>query len=176
MPNNRIRKVAPSIQTRLQAESALADVVQLTIDRNREQLLLDEKLAKARAEHEHALSDLNKQIDEKAELLQGWAEGNEAEFGKLKSLAMQHGTLGWRQSSKLKPLLKWTWDRVLAKLQEVGQRTFIRTKEEVNKDALRDAGLSAEELKDLGVRLVSEDTFFIEPKLEQPENRTAVAA
>lgn len=172
----RIKHIKPTISTRAQAEATLGELNRLTIERNRVQLDMEEKILAVRATHEGPIAAYNKQIAEQVELLEGWASENADEFGKLKSLTMQHGTLGWRQSTKLKTLAKWTWDRVLEKLKLLKLHEYVRTKEEVNKDVIRDhlmnyGELVGTEAKEVGVRLAVEDTFFVEPNLEQIDNR-----
>jgi phage host-nuclease inhibitor protein Gam len=175
-----MKHIKPVIGTRPQAEAALGEVARLTIERNRVQLTMDEAIVAIREAHEGPLASLNKQIESQVELLEGWAAENAEEFGKLKSLEMQHGVLGWRRSTKLKTLAKWTWDRVLEKLESLGNDVFLRVKTEVNKDAIRDMAMSGEidgdVLKVFGCRLAVEDTFFVEPSLEQPENRVTKEA
>ena len=74
----------------------------------------------------------------------------------------------------LKTITGFTWDRVLEKIR-VAYVEFVRTKEEVNKQAILDQRdiLGPDKLRQMGVRVVQEEPFFIEPKIEEPENRIA---
>ncbi len=67
-----------------------------------------------------------------------------------------------KASSSLKTASKWTWAMVLDRLTERGRSEFIRVKEEVDKEAIRAADLPVEQLTDLGMRLVTEDSFSYE--------------
>lgn len=99
-----------------------------------------------------------------------FAEAGKAElFGKRKSIQLQFGIVGFRASSKLKTLRKWTFERVLTTLRDTGMREYIRVKEEVDKEKLK--GLSPETLAGIGCTVVSEDVFFYELP-EQPEPET----
>lgn len=82
-------------------------------------------------------------------------------FAKKKSLELTFGVIGYRASTKLKTLSKWTWERVLETLKTTeGGARCIRIKEEVDKEALK--ALSPEKLAEVGVRAVPEDAFFYE--------------
>lgn len=88
-----------------------------------------------------------------------------------KSIALSFGTIGFRLSTSVKTLSKWTWERVLCALQSAELRECIRVKEEVDKEALR--GLAPDQLTKVGVRLVSEDAFFYELREDLPSNEVA---
>lgn len=95
-----------------------------------------------------------------------YAEAHKADlFTSRKSLALTFGVIGYRASTKLKTLTKWTWERVLQTLRDRDMRGFIRVKEEVDKEALK--GLAPDDLATLGVKAVAEDVFFYE--LEEQE-------
>ena len=97
-----------------------------------------------------------------------FAEAGKAElFGKKKSIQLQFGIVGFRASSKLKTLKKWTFERVLATLRDTGMREYIRVKEEVDKEK----GLAPETLAGIGCTVVQEDVFYYELP-EQPEPET----
>jgi phage host-nuclease inhibitor protein Gam len=81
-------------------------------------------------------------------------------FAKKKSLDLTFGVIGYRASSKLRLLSKVTWEAVLQNLRDFDLREFIRVKEEPDKEALK--GLPPERLKELGCKVVQEDTFFYE--------------
>ena len=90
-----------------------------------------------------------------------WADYNKPDlFARKKSLELTFGVIGFRASTKLKTLSKWTWERVLGALKDAGLATCVRIKEEVDKDALK--GLAPEKLAEVGVKAVQEDAFYYE--------------
>lgn len=97
-----------------------------------------------------------------------FADYNKAElFSKKKSISLTFGTIGYRASTKVKTLSKWTWERVLDALQMSGLNACIRTKLEVDKEALK--GLHPDTLSKVGVKVTQEDVFGYE--LEEQELR-----
>lgn len=173
---NRIKLTAPALKNRLQAEDTLRQIAELTIQRNQAQLDMDEQITAIRKQYEEALSDANKTLEEKTELVRAWAEANPSEFNGLKSLECVHAVIGWRTGQPtLKTLSGWTWDRVLEKLKS--SRTwacYVRIKEEVDKAAiLRDRDTCFEDLRNIGVKVVQSEAFFVEPKLQKLETKQA---
>lgn len=167
---NRIKLTQPVLNSRLQVEDALREIVGATINRNKATLEMDRAVTAIRERYESLINECNQSIEEKSELVKVWAEANPAEFGKLKSLDFVHAVIGFRTGTPtLKTLRGWTWDRVLEKLKALCRTEYIRTKEEPNKQALL-ADRDVAPLKDFGVQVVQDESFFIEPKLTDQEN------
>lgn len=80
-------------------------------------------------------------------------------FKGRKSVSLTFGNFGFRASSTLKTLRKFTWERVLNLVKDRGL-ACVRTKEEVDKEALR--ALDADTLTSVGCKLVEEDAFYYE--------------
>lgn len=173
MSSNRI-KLPSTIITRLRAEEILGEIATLKLEEREHKVAMDRALTSVREQFEAPLDALVKQIGDKTALLETWASANPGEFPKdRKSIVMLHGILGYRTGTpKLKTLAKWTWDRVLEKLKELGDATagFVRTKEEVNREAIiaavSEGRLLPEEARTVGVQVVQDEAFFVEPKLE----------
>jgi phage host-nuclease inhibitor protein Gam len=181
MSNDRIKLPTTKI-TRARAEELLGELATLKLQEREEKNALDRDLTAAREAYEAPLLRLAKQIEEKTTILESWAAANPEEFPKnRKSIEMIHGILGYRTGTpKLKTLPKWTWDRVLEKLREMLPE-FVRTKEEVNKEgliaAVGEGRLDPTEARQLGVQVVQDEAFFVEPRLsEQPARSEAVPA
>jgi phage host-nuclease inhibitor protein Gam len=181
MSTNRI-KLPSTIITRARAEEILGEIAGLTIAERETKNALDRETTEARERHQPVLAQIAKQIEEKTALLESWASANPAEFPKhRKSIDLLHGTLGFRTGMpKLKTLAKWTWDRVLEKLRELSLAAFIRTKDEVNKEAViaavGEGRLLPEDARQLGVQVVQDETFFVEPRIEELPARSVKEA
>lgn len=79
-----------------------------------------------------------------------------------RSKRLTYGIVRLRAVPKLSTLSKWTWEKVLARLHELKRLDLIRTKHEVNKDAIEAAGMSREQLATIGCRMVEKDSFSCE--------------
>lgn len=174
MTKTRIRReTGPVLKTREDIERCVGEIARLTIERDLLLSALDEELQKVRTAHEARLTEASADLDAEVLLAQQWAEGNPQEFADRRSIEMTHGVLGFRTGQpRLKTLKGWTWDRVKERLASA-MPEFIRTKQEVDKEALL-ANRSTLDLKALGVQSVQDETFFVDPKRETPPAATAV--
>lgn len=180
MSKHRIKLSTPALKTRAQMEECVGQLRDLVIERNR--LQLDAEAAHKAVDDKFGppLAAYGKQIEERYELIRAWAEANPSEFGGRKSLEVTHGQLGWRTGQPtLKTLTGWTWDRVLEKLKSLpGLSHYLRVKEEVNKQAILNdrEGMGPDALRNLGVRVVQDEVFYVEPRLDEPTNAQVSAA
>lgn len=180
--NNRIRLTRPVVDSRASAEQVLGDFAVLTLERNEQRLEMDRQLTVIREQYEVSITALQKQIEEKAALLNAWLDSNPDELPKgRKSLEMMHGQIGFRTGTpKLKTILRKTWSQVLDTIKAFGLTQYLRVKEEPNKEALiadiTSGALDEADAKKLGVRVDQEESFFVEPKLEDLRARNVNVA
>jgi phage host-nuclease inhibitor protein Gam len=170
MKTNRIKNTQPVIRGREALESLIGEIAAI---KNRQRLLtavMDEQIQSVRRRYEPQLAGQNEALEQKMESARVWSEANPQEFGAVRSIETVHGTLGWRTGGpSLRTLTGWTWDMVKENLKAVSAPGYIRVKEEVNKQNLladRET-LGADKLRELGMRVVQEETFFVEPKLTE---------
>ena len=146
-----------------------------------EYAIADAKLAKINATidvqttqiRDRYADDIAKQneVREKAfDVLQAFAlEHRDELFAKKKSMESVHGTIGFRTGTpKLKALKGFTWGAVSNLLKEF-LPSYVRTTEEVAKDKLladRDIEDVAALFPKVGITVVQDETFFVEPKKE----------
>lgn len=180
MSTNRI-KLPTTIITKLRAEEILGELATLKLEERDRKTEMDREITAVRERFEKPLHDLGKQIEDRTVLLESWASANPAEFGKKKSIELLHGTVGYRTGTpKLKTLAKWTWDRVLEAIKTLGFDALVRVKEAVNKEAIIGAigagTFTDTEARAIGVQLVQDEAFFVEPKMEELAARTTTEA
>jgi len=168
------KKVAaePVLKRWAEVNEALVEVKALSARQAGEQAELDKEITAIRQGYEKILAErkarilrLEKDVQEYCELHKTEMEAEE----KKRSRQLPGGVVGFRRSVELAALAKRTWKDVLAIVKAAGKRAerFIRTKEEINKDAVRAANLSAEKLEALGMRIREKDTFFYELELDE---------
>jgi phage host-nuclease inhibitor protein Gam len=176
--NNRLKPSLIIPKTREEAESIVGSIAEQKISESRTKALMDQRLKEVREDHEAQLAYINDKLTPLLMRIQAWAESNAGDFGKLKSIEMIHGTIGWRVSPPtLKTLSGWTWQRVLDALKSLGHAPFIRTKEEVDKQAVlaQRENLLDGDLRQFGCKIVQEESFFVEPKTTPTESRVMEA-
>jgi phage host-nuclease inhibitor protein Gam len=182
MSKTRTRIVKPLIDSREKAEACLGEIVTLTIEQRRIQNALDGEITAARERHEEPLALLATQIEHRQELLRVWAEANPEEFpAGRKSVEMTHGTIGFRLGTpKLKALLRKKWEAILETVKAFGLTQYVRTKEEVNREAIiadyQQHEIGEDTLRKIGVAVVQEEAFFVQVNLTEQPTREAVAS
>lgn len=173
---SRIRLTRSIVSSRADAEKLLGEISRDTADLNALKAQLDQELTAVRQKYEGRIDGFTKQIEQKSGLLQQWAESAPEEFGAKKSIDFLHGRIGFRTGNPaLKTLSGWTFKRVL----EVIDRTFVRTKEELDKELVLASHARGElddkGLRGVGLRVVQDEAFFVEPKLEETAGKVVVA-
>jgi phage host-nuclease inhibitor protein Gam len=98
------------------------------------------------------------------------AHRKEVETDGKRSIELDFGRAGMRKGNPTLSCLKgWKWDRVLDVIKKRFSRNpdridqLVITKESVNKDGVKSAGFSEDELAEIGVKIKQADEFFFEP-------------
>lgn len=131
---------------------------------------MDVEITRIRNKFADSIAALQESKDKAFDVIQAYAIDNKAElFARKKSLETVHGTFGFRTGTpKLKLLKGFTWASVTNLLKEY-LPTYVRVSEEAAKDKLladRDNEKVAEYLVKVGVAVIQEESFFVEPKKE----------
>lgn len=177
MSKNRIKIPAPLVANRDEAEAAMNTLALAANNRRKLIVKLDAEELAVKEKYAANIAACEAEIKTQSDALRAWAEANPAEFGKRKSLDFAAGTLGFRTGTpKLKLLARWTWEKVLTAIQERAFN-FIRTTPEVDKEAILTFYSSASDkpaveakvLAPIGVKVVQDESFFVEPKLTDTE-------
>jgi phage host-nuclease inhibitor protein Gam len=109
--------------------------------------------------------------------LQAWAAGHPEEFPRgRKSVALLGGTLGYRTGTPRLALASraLTWDAIVERLRQKGWTGFIRTRSEPDKDSLL-AQRDRYNLLEVGLKVVQDEAFYVEPRLTVATAKTARA-
>lgn len=169
----RIKLTKPALKTRTDMGQCLSEIRELTIAReqinvNREAAIkaIDERCGPE-------LDAINKQLEEKAQLLEVWSVNNTTEFNGKKSLETIHGFIGWRIGQpKIKKIRGYDAECTLNALKDLLPE-YIRVKEEANNQAIiadREK-IGPDKLALCGIKIAQEEVFYVEPKVEQQETR-----
>jgi phage host-nuclease inhibitor protein Gam len=169
MATKRLKKAAKTIETREQMEAAVREICLLTISRDETTAQMDRQLADVRKLYEGSLAEVDQKLEPLLDAAADWAVRNPDEFATRKSVVMAHGTVGFRTGMpKLKTLSGFTWSKVLEKIRSI-LPDYVRTSEEVDKERLiADRNELGARLGDVGVKVVQDETFFVEPLRTDP--------
>ena len=106
---------------------------------------------------------LLKEITVLTDSLEAFAANRPDDFGKAQSRKLNFGLLGWRKSTSIS--IKQTTLELIKKVFGKKADQYIRTKEEVDKDAL--SGLTDQQLVSVDARRKPKEVFFVEPCLPE---------
>ena len=170
----RIKKTVISGITREEAEKAFAEYAAADAKVCGITAKMDGEMTRIREKYADQLASLNEEKERNFEIIQTYALENKDElFQKRKSVESPHGIFGFRTGTpKLKNLKGFTWAAVI-RLCEEFLPDYIRTTCEVAKDKLladRDKEDVAVLFPKIGVQVVQDESFFLEPKKED-ENK-----
>lgn len=131
---------------------------------------IDLQVTAIREKYADQVAELTKSKEKSFDIIQAFATANKEElFSKKKSMETVHGTLGFRTGTpKLKPLKGFTWPAITNLLKEF-LPNYVRITEEPAKDKLladRDDEDVSKCMAKVGISVIQEETFFVEPKKE----------
>lgn len=168
MPRKKLSPAKPEIESQQELQSTVASLAEMILAERDLKNAMDSELQAVRLKYDTDLADLAQDIERQTELCAEYCQRNPDLFPKdRKSLDLVHAVIGFRTGTpKLKLLKGFKWEHVLAKLKALGWRDAIRVKEEIDKDHLI-GNRAVYDLKTAGLAVAQDETFYIEPKLEQ---------
>jgi phage host-nuclease inhibitor protein Gam len=156
------------LKTLQDAERSLAELQRLCIELDGVTNAMEADKAAVAERFAPQLADLAGDILAERKLLNTYLDTHKADFdGPPRSVQFASGTIGYRLGQPhLKPLSKWTWEKVLSQLP-CGS-AYLRQRTEVDKEKLlADAEtLGAEGLREIGLRVTQDDKAFVEVNRE----------
>lgn len=166
----RKRKVLVQDINREQAEDAFGKYADADAKQQQITAKMDVAITKIRDKYADDLAKLEEIKEKSFEEIQVFAESNIELFEKKKSMEMAHGIIGFRTGTpKLKTRKGFTWSAVNQLLKEFAP-DYVRTKEEPAKDKLladREEPTLKELFPKVGITVVQDEAFFVEPKKEE---------
>jgi phage host-nuclease inhibitor protein Gam len=154
-------KALPAATNREDAEQKIQRLGELQRDLVRLEAEMNDQLSPIKEHYENTAKPLNAEIEELWAGVQAWAESNKPDLldGKAKTAKLSTGDVGWRTST---PSVRLTNAKVVLEgLKQMGLNQFIRTTEEVNKEAILAAPQAVQHVK--GISISQTETFFIKP-------------
>jgi phage host-nuclease inhibitor protein Gam len=166
-PRKSINLTKPEIETQEELRATVAQIAADMIVARATRTNMEAELAEIRAKYESELVPLDQQIEDATELVATYATQHPDLFpAKARSLDLVVATIGFRTGQpKVKVLKRWTAAAVFAAIKE-RRWPFIRTAEELDKEAIIGARdkFDNDTLKLVGLSVVQDERFYVEPK------------
>ncbi|MEN4243860.1 host-nuclease inhibitor Gam family protein [Serratia marcescens] len=159
-------KSAAAVYVPQSKEDVIGDIKKigdLQRELERTQTVMNDAIGEITERHAPAIESLKKDIDLLSKGVQGWCEAHRDELtqnGKTKTASLITGKIEWR--NRPPSVAVRGMDAVLETLRRLGLDRFIRTKEEINKDAILSEPKAVEGVAGITVRSGVED-FSITP-------------
>ncbi len=171
MSKSRIKIALPLLASRDEAEAAMNELALCANNKRKLTARLDAAVLKLQEEAAAGLSQCDQELNAKSDALRAWAEANPDEFAKgRKSIDFLSGTLGFRTGTPKLSLISraWNWNKVLEAIKSsILWGACVRKKEEVDKERIITRATSGAQLNlaVIGLKVVQEESFYVEPKL-----------
>jgi len=153
----------PVPQNRDDAAAAIRQIGEKNREIARIEANMNDRLAVIKEESEVLAAPLKDDVVGLTEGLKVWAEANRAALtngGKVKSADLGTGKINWRLRPAKVTLREV--EKIIERLKALGKQKFLRTKEEVNKEAMLDAPDEARMIAGVSIGSEGED-FVVEP-------------
>lgn len=133
---------------------------------------MNEEINKVKSKYSDDITSLKENLEEPFEVLQVYSEEQKNTWGKKKSLDLLHCIVGFRTGTpKVTKDKKFTLDAVVELMKKNRVfKNFIRTTEEVNKEAIlseKNEAVLNQLKEECYVSVVQEESFYVEPKIEE---------
>ncbi|MDB6111288.1 MAG: Mu Gam family protein [Pedosphaera sp.] len=183
--SKRIKQPVLAAKSREEVESLVNEISLATINLVRLTATKDARLLAINESFATQAKVINDAVAVKTLAVQLWAETNPTEFAKRKSIDFPSGVIGFRTGTPaVKTISKWSLEKALEAMRSKfsAWRIFIRVKvvREIDKDAIIAAftaeKITAEKLAVVGLRVVQDEVFYVQPKVTETETRQVATA
>lgn len=169
------KRVSKTVIKDVSFEQAQQASEQFAIQRNKLDKIeakMNEEINKVKAKYKEYISEIQEQLEEPMEVLEVFAKEQQSSWGKKKSMELLHTIIGFRTGQpKVVKDKKFTWDAVLELMKKNRVfKGFIRTTEEINKEAILSEKNEAvlNQLKEEAyVSIDQDEKFYIDVKKEE---------
>lgn len=145
------------------ADDFIKQIGDLQLEIKQHETTANDTINLAKSDLAKAVNPLLERITVLTDSLEAFAANRPDDFGKAQSRKLNFGLLGWRKSTSIS--IKQTTLELIKKVFGKKADQYIRTKEEVDKDAL--SGLTDQQLVSVDARRKPKEVFFVEPCLPE---------
>ncbi|MFW2440914.1 MAG: host-nuclease inhibitor Gam family protein [Arenicellales bacterium] len=149
------------------AENYMRQIGELQNQVQRTQADMNDEINAIKAKYQESMLPINQKIDTLAQGLSAWAIANRVDLlpGNKKTVKMGTGEISWRKTPP-RVAVRGA-DTVIANLTSLGLGRFVRSKEEVNKEAIL---LDKEAVSGIkGISITQREELVIKPDVSELE-------
>ena len=158
-----------------EVDTLLKSIAVIESKRNRDEASMNEDILKVQQRYQPGLDKLSAEKIGYERDIQLYCEANKEEFeGSSRSKNLNYGTIGFRKGTgALKTLKGFTWEAVKNLLESSKKYAgYLKTKKDIDKNALISSGMKADQLAKVGVQISQEDSFYYEAYLKSSSEQS----
>jgi phage host-nuclease inhibitor protein Gam len=173
----------PKFKSREEFIASVDAAARLTVEIRSMEAARDRRVQQIQDEYAGALDVQESQLIAIVAQAEKFAEEHQCELmlGKARSAETALARYGFRVGMpQLKTLAKWTWKKALREIQALNLDCFVRSKPELDRAAIigstkegqlcfASATIGSIPLSNFGMKVVQEEAFFIDPKVDGAE-------
>jgi phage host-nuclease inhibitor protein Gam len=168
---DRIKKKVIANVTLEQAQEASEQYTTKTTALSKLEAEMNAEINEVKSKYQDDITELMEALEDPTETLQVYATEQRANWGKKKSVQLLHTVIGFRSGNpKVDKKKSFTWDAITILVKKCLPE-FVRTKDELNKEAilaLKPTDKKLEKLKDqCFISIGQDETFYVEAKKEE---------
>lgn len=175
MKTKQSKRITTTIENREELEQVMGEYARYQTELLALEAEMNTRIHEIKAEYEDRVAKLSEAADGLVDDMSSWACLNAAEFGNKKSLELLHGVIGFRTGTPRVNVRRGLDEEQLVKqLQATGNGELLRTKIELDKQAVLAAvshpetgADAAKRLAGLGIKVSQTERFFAEAKIEE---------
>jgi phage host-nuclease inhibitor protein Gam len=156
-----------------QAEKASATYVEKATKLENLEADMNKEINDVKSRYQERITTLQEELKEPVDTLHAYAEANKKSWSK-KSFEFMHTVIGFQTGQPaVTPVKKGiSWETILLLLKKVPafKKQFVRTKEEVNKEAIlavKNPAILNKLTEDCFIKIDQKETFYVKAKKEE---------
>jgi len=158
-----------SLKSWSEVDSLLKTIATIESKKMQEESKMNDEILRATQKYQPELDKLNAEKIGYERDIQLYCDEHKSDFEKSRSKTLNYGIVGFRKGSgALKTLKGFTWEAVKNLLTSSKKYShYIKTKTDIDKNALLSSGLKADKLAKIGVQIEQSDSFYYEAYLKR---------
>lgn len=165
----RVRKIVTEAPAKEDLQGIARQAADAQSDLKKIEAMIEKQVNKIRAKYQPEITKLQELEKEALHKLEAYVLENRSEFDKKRSRDLTHGIIGLRVSTPSVKIARGLASKIVGILEESQLGQFIRTKKELDKEAVlrsREDQSTVERLTKLGVTIEQKEAFYFQPKEE----------
>lgn len=170
MSKQKTKDLKTTLKTWEDVDDSLSIIADAQVSLNRTEAQMNAEILKIQKKYEPDMNHRSADILKEAHNIELFCNDHKEDFDEKRTRVLNYGKVMFRLGTpKLKTLKGFTWDAVknLIKASRKMAADYLRTKVDIDKQALLKAELKPAQMQKIGIQIVQEESFAYEPFLKE---------